>query len=192
MASNDRPALLVALGNTGARYEETRHNAGWLALDELTGRSHVGWQQKFKGLWARQTIGEQSVVVLKPQTMMNLSGESVQAAARFFRYKPGDIAVIHDDVELAFGEIGIRFGGGLAGHNGLRSVAHCLATNDFWRVRVGVGRPKRGELHGHVLGRFSPEEEARLPDVFRAVATLVERGYRDGFSGMPSKTAVVG
>ncbi|MFW5744395.1 MAG: aminoacyl-tRNA hydrolase [Spirochaetota bacterium] len=189
MADNDRPRLVVFLGNTGSRYARTRHNAGWMLDETSLVPAGASWQQKFKGLWTQTTIEGERVVVLKPQTMMNLSGESVQAAARFFRFSPRDIAVAHDDVELGFGEIGVRFGGGLAGHNGLRSVAHCLATRDFWRIRIGVGRPRHGELHGHVLGRFSTEEEAELPRVLGAVAELVRKGYREGFNSLPSKTS---
>lgn len=190
MADRDRPKLLVFLGNTGGRYARTRHNVAWLLEEELGGGG--AWQQKFKGVWRKATIEGEQVVVLKPQTMMNLSGEAVQAAARFFKFDVADVAVAHDDVELAFGEAGIRMGGGLAGHNGLRSVAHCLGTRDFWRVRIGVGRPRHGELHGHVLGRFSREEEAELPDALGSVAGLVRQGYREGFASVPEKTSVTG
>ncbi len=186
--------MLVLLGNTGANYARTRHNAGWLIEEPLASASDsqpTGIQQKFKALWWKQTFTSESVVVLKPQTMMNKSGESVQAAARFFRFSPQEIAVVHDDVELSFGEIGVRFAGGLAGHNGLRSVAHCLGTRDFWRVRFGIGRPRHGELHGYVLGRFTDGEEALLPDLTRAVAELIRRGYEEGFPALPNRTRVL-
>jgi len=119
---------------------------------------------------------------------MNLSGEAVQAATRFFKFSADAVAVAHDDVELPFGEVGVRFGGGLAGHNGLRSIAHCMATQNFWRVRIGIGRPVHGELHGHVLGRFTQDEEAELTDILRGTALLVQTGYRDGFSSLPART----
>ena len=195
MDGNDSPQLLVLLGNTGSRYAGTRHNAGWMLegdLLALDGRGGEGWQQKFKAFWTRITIEGRSVVVVKPQTMMNLSGESVQAATRFFRFTADSVAVAHDDVELPFGEIGVRFGGGLAGHNGLRSVAHCLGTQDFWRIRIGVGRPRHGELHGHVLGRFSSDEEALLPEIVHAAAELVRRGCAGGFGSLPSRTKATG
>ena len=191
MAEHDRPQLLVLLGNTGSRYANTRHNIGWMLEDPLLatpGQAGDGWQQKFKALWTRTTIEGTQVVVLKPQTMMNLSGEAVQAATRFFKFPAGSVAVAHDDVELPFGEVGVRFGGGLAGHNGLRSIAHCMATQDYWRVRVGIGRPVHGELHGHVLGRFTQDEEAELADILRGTARLVQTGYRDGFSSLPART----
>lgn len=165
--------MLVLLGNPGTRYARTRHNIGWMVADELPLAS-APWQQKFKAVWTTWGSGDDKVIVLKPQTMMNLSGESVQAAARFFRFAPGEIVVAHDDVELPFGEVGLRLGGGLAGHNGLRSVAHCLATPEFWRLRLGIGRPARGELHGYVLGRFTESEEAELPVVIGAAVRMLE------------------
>jgi peptidyl-tRNA hydrolase, PTH1 family len=183
MAQSDRPQLLTLLGNTGSRYERTRHNVGWM-LEDRIGVDESAWQRKFKGVWQRIQVAGNQVVVLKPHTMMNLSGESVQAAARFFRYSPDEITVAHDDVEIAFGEVGIRFGGGLAGHNGLRSIAHCLGTRDFWRIRIGIGRPKHGELHSHVLGRFDAAEEAELDGVLARAGELVERGFRDGFASV--------
>ena len=190
MARNDRPHLLAFLGNTGSRYERTRHNAGWMLADELV-PSADSWQRKFKGVWLRTQIGDEQVVALKPQTMMNLSGESVQAATRFFKWGADEVAVVHDDVEIAFGEVGVRFGGGLAGHNGLRSVAHCLGTRDFWRVRIGIGRPRHGELHGHVLGRFDRQEEAELADILSAAGRLVRRGYSVGFSALQARIRAV-
>jgi len=158
-------------------------------LEERLVHDQGAWQRKFKGVWQKVTVAGEQVVVLKPHTMMNLSGEAVQAAARFFRYSADEIAAVHDDVEIGFGEVGVRLGGGLAGHNGLRSVAHCLGTREFWRLRIGVGRPRHGELHGHVLGRFTPEEEAELPDILRAVERLVERGYREGFANLPARVS---
>ncbi|MEE8441779.1 MAG: aminoacyl-tRNA hydrolase [Spirochaetia bacterium] len=180
MVTNESPKLLVFLGNAGARYARTRHNAGWMLLDRFCDAGN--WQRKFKAVWTRFTIAGNSVLFLKPQTMMNLSGESVQAAMRYFRYAPDQVVVAHDDVELAFGQVGIRMGGGPAGHNGLRSVANCLSTRDFWRLRIGVGRPSQGDLHDHVLGRFSPEEEIALPGILNEIAALVEAGVRSGFN----------
>ena len=180
--------MLVLLGNTGRSYDRTRHNVGWMLEEPLLravsvpGADRTNVQQKFKALWWQGVIEGCRVTVIRPQTMMNLSGESVQAAARFFKLSPGQIVVAHDDVELRFGEVRLRFGGGLAGHNGLRSVAHCMATSDFWRLRIGIGRPQRGDLHGHVLGRFSADEETELPGVLERAVQLVRRGYAEGFT----------
>ncbi len=145
------------------------------------------WQTKFKAEWASLSIAGDKVTVLKPHTMMNRSGESVQAAAHFFKLDANEVAVAHDDVELAFGEVGVRLGGGLAGHNGLRSVSSMLGTDAYWRVRIGVGRPAHGALRNHVLGRFSEDEESILPDILQRVTRLLERGYREGFANLPTK-----
>ncbi len=175
MLPYNSPKLVAFLGNTGSRYAHTRHNVAWLVLDQHPFDDARSWQRKFTALWTRISIEGNQVTLLKPQTMMNLSGESVQAAVRFFRFTPNELVVVHDDVELAFGRVGLRRGGGLAGHNGLRSVAHCLSTRDFWRLRIGVGRPTRGDLHNYVLGRFTPEEEIELPRVVEtAAARLVD------------------
>ena len=187
MATRESPKLFVFLGNTGARYARTRHNAGWMLLDREPFTGAGNWQQKFKAVWTRFTISGTSVLLLKPQTMMNLSGESVQAAMSYFRYEPNEVLVAHDDVELAFGQVGIRFGGGLAGHNGLRSIANRLSTRDFWRLRIGVGRPGRGDLHDYVLGRFFPEEEIVLPSILDETAALLQTGLRSGFVEIPPK-----
>ena len=184
MSDDLLPKMLVLLGNPGSRYEKTRHNVARRLLDVDPFDSCAGWQRKFKADWAKCQVAGNSLVVLVPLTMMNLSGESVQAAARFFRYTPGEIMVAHDDTELAFGTIDIKTGGGLAGHNGLKSVAHCLSDRSFWRLRLGVGRPARGELHGHVLGRFGPEEEAEMDDFIAAASALLERGFSSGMGSL--------
>ncbi|MFP4377468.1 MAG: aminoacyl-tRNA hydrolase [Spirochaetales bacterium] len=183
----DAPQLLAILGNAGVEYKNTRHNVGWMLVEQPPFDAACTWQKKFKAEWATCSIGGSRVTVLLPQTMVNRSGESVQAAAHFFKLEADQIAVAHDDVELAFGEIGIRLGGGLAGHNGLRSVANSLGTNAYWRIRIGVGRPAHGALRNHVLGRFTKEEESELPDILRRVVTLLERGYREGFGKLPPK-----
>jgi PTH1 family peptidyl-tRNA hydrolase len=186
---SDRPEIIALLGNQGKQYERTRHNAGWMLTPFLT--PETTWQSKFKGRWQKVVLGGRQIVLLEPLTMMNLSGESVQAAASFFRVDPDSIAVAHDDVELGFGEAGIRFGGGLAGHNGLRSVAKSLGTQDFWRIRIGVGRPAHGELRAHVLGRFTQDEEAVLPDVLGAIARDVLAGLEAGFPSRKQKFRAV-
>ena len=199
MADDDSPQVAAFLGNTGERYSATRHNVGWMVLDRPPFAGAEGWQRKFTALWTRVPIAGASVpargraralaqlTLLKPQTMMNLSGESVQAAMRFFRFAARDLLVVHDDVELEFGRVAVRFGGGLAGHNGLRSVAHCLSTRDFWRVRIGGGRPGRGDLHNYVLGRFTPEEEAALPAILDAAANLIVESVREGAAAVAAR-----
>ena len=166
--------LIVFLGNPGKEYEKTRHNVAWLTARELPFYSSLAWQEKFKGLYAAVPAEWGSrLILLMPQTFMNLSGESVRACADFFKIPPGEILAVHDEVELPFGSAGFRRGGGLGGHKGLRSLATNLAANDFWRLRLGIGRPARGEVSSHVLGRFSPAEEALLGDYMKKAAELL-------------------
>ena len=182
MTARNSPNMVVFLGNTGVRYARTRHNVAWMVAEHAPFADAPNWQRKFSALWTKTHVNGTQMILLKPQTMMNRSGESVQAAARFFRFTPREIVLVHDDVELPFGRVSLRLGGGLAGHNGLRSVAHCLATPDFWRLRIGVGRPERGDLHNYVLGRFTPEEEGALPAVLDTAAQRLVDAARQGLS----------
>jgi peptidyl-tRNA hydrolase, PTH1 family len=129
--------LAVFLGNPGAQYKHNRHNAAWMLAGTLPFYSELDWQKKFKGLYA----AKDGFHFLKPQTFMNLSGESALAAASFFKIKLEEIIVIHDEIELPFGTLSLKFSGGLGGHNGLRSMKASFGSADFWRLRVGIGRP---------------------------------------------------
>jgi PTH1 family peptidyl-tRNA hydrolase len=175
--------LVVGLGNPGREYERTRHNAGWLVLDELARRHGGSWRSKFSGSLAEVRLGDAKLALLKPETYMNESGRSVGAAARFFKVPPEQVLVAHDDVDLESGRLQARSGGGLAGHNGLRSLGQHLGSQDFLRLRIGVGRPGRGDprsVADWVLSPFAPEEDAdalvsRSAD---AVETIVSEGLK--------------
>src|SRR5437016_6841059 len=134
--------LAVGLGNPGREYARNRHNVGWMVVDELARRHGGAWRSKFSGRLAEIRLDDHKVALLKPETYMNESGRSVRAAANFFKLEPDAIVVVHDDGDLDFGRLQARLGGGLAGHNGLRSVAQHLKTQDFLRIRTGVGRPE--------------------------------------------------
>jgi PTH1 family peptidyl-tRNA hydrolase len=168
--STSQIRLFVFLGNPGKEYEKTRHNAAWLAARRLPFYDSLVWQEKFKGRYA---VCPDKSILLMPQTFMNLSGDCVRACMGFFKLSPAGIVVIHDEIELPFGTAGSRFGGGAGGHNGLRSVRQSLGTPEFWRFRLGVGRPDRGDAAAHVLGRFSPSEEALLEDFFTKAAGIL-------------------
>jgi len=173
--------LVAGLGNPGREYEGTRHNAGWLVLDELARRHDGSWRSKFSGSLAEIRVDGSRVALLKPETYMNESGRSVAAAARFFKVPAESLLVVHDDVDLEPGRLQARGGGGLAGHNGLRSLAQDLGTQDFLRLRIGVGRPGRGDprpVRDWVLSPFSPEEdaEALVSRSADAVETIVREG----------------
>jgi PTH1 family peptidyl-tRNA hydrolase len=151
--------LVAGLGNPGREYEQTRHNVGWLVADELARRHGGSFRSKFSGRVAEVRLGDLRLALLKPETYMNESGRSVGAAARFFKVPPERTLLVHDDVDLDEGRLQARLGGGLAGHNGLRSIAQHLGTNDFLRLRIGVGRPERGDprpVADYVLSPFDP------------------------------------
>jgi PTH1 family peptidyl-tRNA hydrolase len=177
--------LVAGLGNPGGDYERTRHNVGWLVADEL-GRRHGGsFRGKFSGQLAETRLDELRLALLKPETYMNESGRSIGAAARFFKVDPDDLLVVHDDVDLEPGRFQARLGGGLAGHNGLRSIAQALGTNDFLRLRIGVGRPGRGDRRSvadYVLDEFEPEvdADALIGRAADAVETIARDGLEEG------------
>ena len=173
--------LVVGLGNPGREYERNRHNVGWLVVDELARRHGGSWREKFSGRLAELRIAGHRVALLKPETYMNDSGSAVGAARRFFKLDPEAVLVVHDEVDLDHGRLQVRMGGGLAGHNGLRSVAAHLKTPEFMRLRVGVGRPGRGDrrpVADYVLSDFEPSDnaEALISRAADAVESLDAEG----------------
>jgi PTH1 family peptidyl-tRNA hydrolase len=180
--------LVAGLGNPGREYERTRHNAGWLVLDELARRHDGSWRSKFSGSLAEVRLGDLRLALLKPETYMNESGRSVGAATRFFKVEPEQVLVVHDDVDLEPGRLQAKAGGGLAGHNGLRSLAQHLGSQDFLRLRLGVGRPGRGDprpVADWVLSPFEPEEDAEA--LISRAADAVETIAQDGLEAAQQK-----
>jgi PTH1 family peptidyl-tRNA hydrolase len=173
--------LVAGLGNPGREYERTRHNAGWLVVDELARRQGGSFRSKFSGRLAEVRLDERRLALLKPETYMNESGRSISAAVRFFNVPVGSLLVVHDDVDLEEGRLQARLGGGLAGHNGLRSIAQALGSQEFLRLRVGVGRPGRGDrrpVADYVLTPFGPgtDVDGLVSRAADAVETLVTEG----------------
>jgi len=181
-ASGPTLDLLVAgLGNPGREYAQTRHNVGWMVVDELARRYDGSFRAKFSGRLAEVRLGELRLALLEPETYMNESGRSIAAAARFFKAAAESLLVVHDDVDLEEGRLQTRLGGGLAGHNGLRSIAQALGTPDFLRLRVGVGRPGRGDprsVADYVLSPFEPETDvgALVSRAADAAETMAQEG----------------
>jgi PTH1 family peptidyl-tRNA hydrolase len=173
--------LVVGLGNPGREHAADRHNVGWMVVDELARRTNGSFRSKFSGRLAEVRLDNLRLALLKPETYMNLSGSSLGAAARFFKTPVESVAVVHDDVDLEPGRLQARLGGGLAGHNGLRSISAALGSQDFLRLRIGVGRPGRGDrrdVADYVLSAFEPDEDAAslVARAADAVETLAREG----------------
>ncbi len=173
--------LVVGLGNPGREYAAHRHNAGFMVVEELARRAGASFRAKFNGQLADARLDGARVVLMKPETYMNESGRAVGAAARFYKVEPEAVLVVHDEGDLDLGRLQLRAGGGLAGHNGLRSIASHLKTQDFLRLRIGVGRPGRGDprdLADYVLSDFEPEDDAEA--LVGRAADAVESLLREG------------
>ena len=176
--------LVVGLGNPGPKYESTRHNIGFMALDRLAARSLLRVETaKFKGAFATGTLSGQDVAYLKPQTFMNLSGDSVQRAASFFDVAAESIIVVHDELDLPCGTVRLKQGGGHGGHNGLRDLIQKLGSREFVRVRMGIDRPPgRGDVTGWVLGPFAKREEPLRDEMIEVACDAVEAIVSEGIT----------
>ena len=163
--------LFVGLGNPGSQYAGNRHNIGFMALDRIAADHGFGpWRAKFQGQITEGRLGRDKVLLLKPETFMNLSGQSVRAAVDFYKLEPGDVTVFHDELDLAPGKCRVKSGGGHAGHNGLRSI-HGHLGPDYQRVRLGIGHPGRKELvSGYVLHDFAKADQDWLDDLLRGLS----------------------
>lgn len=171
------PALIVGLGNPGPQYEKTRHNVGFMVADALAGRIGGAFSshKKSNSDIVQARLGSRSVVIAKPRTFMNLSGQPVAALARFFSIEPANVVVVHDELDIDFGALRLKLGGGEGGHNGLRSISQHLSTKDYLRVRVGVGRPPgRMDPASFVLKPFSATERKDLGVVVEEAADAAE------------------
>jgi peptidyl-tRNA hydrolase, PTH1 family len=193
--------LVAFLGNFGREYAQTRHNTGWIFSDSLPFADKLSWQSKFKGIcttvdtgqfaeWAQQydlytkkdgsamllpDSASDKIYFLKPQTYMNLSGDSIIELVNFYKLKPENVMVVHDELELPLGTVSLKWSGGLGGHNGLRSTKAVLGTPDFWRLRFGIGRPDNRDIADYVLAPFTPDERITLSQVFPQAAELLAK-----------------
>ena len=178
--------LLVGLGNPGTRYRDTRHNVGFMVVDQVAeAAGPVTWRSKHQGDLADAVVGGQKLLLLKPQTYMNRSGQSVGSVARFFKIVPEDIRVVHDELDLPWGRIQLKQGGGDAGHNGLKSVTSGLGSRDYVRLRIGVGRPGpdfSGKGSDYVLQAFASEERTLLPEVIRQATDAISDVVKSGLA----------
>jgi PTH1 family peptidyl-tRNA hydrolase len=178
--------LFVGLGNPGERYARQRHNVGFMAVERIAARYGFGpWRARFQGRLAEGQLAGERIWLLLPQTFMNESGRSVTEAARFIKLPPGDIIAFHDELDLAPGKVRVKLGGGVAGHNGLRSMDACLGSREFRRVRIGIGHPgHKDRVVGHVLSDFHKVEQTWLEPLLDAVAEaapMLATGDESGF-----------
>lgn len=175
--------LIIGLGNPGSKYHHTRHNIGWDVFEELSFANDLKWQDKFKGQYSVHSTNNDSekIYLLKPQTYMNLSGESVLPLMNFFKISIENILVVHDELDLPFGTIAFKKGGGLAGHNGLKSIAGVLGSQEFRRVRLGIGRPIHGDVSNWVLSGYTGEDKDFLRPYLKGSALALEEYIKNGF-----------
>ncbi|MBT3979948.1 MAG: aminoacyl-tRNA hydrolase [Bacteriovoracaceae bacterium] len=179
--------LVVALGNPGPEHELTKHNIGWLAVDQLSFHSELRWNSKYRGHFTTYQSKLGKVFILKPMTFMNLSGESVREVVNFFKIPMGDILVVHDELDMDFGKVAFKKGGGLAGHNGLKSIAKSLGSQDFLRLRLGIDRPPHGNVSSWVLSKFTSNQDKNLEDFLIYSAGAIEEFMSQGFQKAAGK-----
>ncbi len=184
--------LYAFLGNYGREYSGNRHNVAWQFLESLPIFGELRWERKFKGRFATRETEAGRTWILMPETYMNLSGDSAAELMRFYQIEASELLAIHDELEMPFGYVGLKMGGGLGGHNGLRSLEARLGTRDYARLRIGIGRPDHADIAGYVLSDFSARErEILAASIFPAAARLLEECSGDGFEKALAKSQKV-
>ena len=159
---------VIGLGNPGIGYEGTRHNVGFLVLDQWSKAHGIRYKSRFRGKFAEERVANEKVLLLKPQTYMNLSGMAVAELSGFYQMDPQDILIVHDDIDLALGKLRLRARGSAGGHNGLKSIQAHLGSTEYWRLKIGVGRPageEKGDVADYVLSPFAKAERKELEEV---------------------------
>ncbi|HNY51793.1 MAG TPA: aminoacyl-tRNA hydrolase [Smithella sp.] len=185
--------LIIGLGNPGSRYQQTRHNIGFMVLEDIAARWEVDIRQKsFDALWNRGKVAGANALLAMPQTYMNLSGNAVRRLQDYFKVDTGNVIVIHDDLDLPFGTVRLKAGGGDAGHKGLKSIVNCLGSADFMRVRMGIGKPAgRTPVEDYVLQKFNQDESDRLQQIIQiaseATADIIQSGLQQAMAKYHTK-----
>jgi peptidyl-tRNA hydrolase, PTH1 family len=185
--------LIVGLGNPGNRYRVTRHNIGFMVLEKLAAKLEVNISQKsFNALWGKGKIAQKNVILVMPQTYMNLSGNAVRQLHAFFKTDLGNLIVIHDDLDLPFGSVRLKTGGGNAGHKGLTSIEENFGSAEFMRIRLGIGKPTdKARIEGYVLEPFGKEEQSALPEIIQwaanAATEIVSSGMQAAIGNYQTK-----
>ncbi|MCU9615286.1 aminoacyl-tRNA hydrolase [Caldibacillus lycopersici] len=181
--------LIVGLGNPGKQYEDTRHNIGFKVIDEISSRLNIRLDEmKFNGIFGKGTINGEKVILLKPLTFMNLSGESVAPLMRYYDIPVENLLVIYDELDLPVGKIRLRYKGSAGGHNGIKSIIAHVGTQEFNRIRIGIDRPEQGyPIPNYVLGKFSKEEQEVLKDSIAKSAQACEMWIEKPFQEVMNK-----
>lgn len=182
--------LYAFLGNHGREYRGNRHNVAWQFLESLSFYGELRWERKFKGRFATRETAAGRVWLLTPETYMNLSGDSAAELMRFFQIGPDELLAVHDELEMPFGSFGFKQGGGLGGHNGLRSLEARLGTREFGRLRFGIGRPDHADIAGYVLSDFGRDERELLeasvfPRAAEALGVCMTEGFPEALARFP-------
>ncbi len=174
--------LIVGLGNPGAEYEKHRHNVGFMAVDEIASQhAMTPFKKKFRGLVTDAVINGEKTLLLKPHTFMNISGDSVQQAATFYKIPTDKIIVIYDELDLEPGKVKTKKGGGSGGHNGIKSIDQCLGNKDYWRLRIGIGHPgDKNRVSGYVLSNFPKADYDWLDDLLPAIGKEIGHFVKEG------------
>ena len=186
--------LIVGLGNPGREYENTRHNAGFIAMDFFANKKAIGYVEKFGGLFNKIRVGDNEVFLLKPLTYMNNSGQSVIQVVNFYKINPADVVVMHDDMDIPVGDVRYKTKGSAGGHNGIKSIIQHLGTQEFKRVKIGVSKPVEMTVVDYVLGKFSKEDRKLIDNVietnvYRFLDLYTQNKEKDAFDKVISKLA---
>ena len=183
------PRVFIGLGNPGKRYTRNRHNLGYQVLDEISYKYDLidfKKHARVSGVFIKTNLRDQEIILFKPSKFMNESGHSVNQLIKFYKLKPEDICVIHDDLDIEPGNLQLKFGGGHAGHNGLRDIIKCCGSSDFTRIRIGIGHPSKGEVIDYVLKNPSQEDkdkiEASKPDAMESIEIILDRGLDEAMN----------
>lgn len=180
--------LIIGLGNPGKEYENTRHNTGFMAIDEYAKVNNINFNKnKFDGLYADILVNNEKVILLKPQKYMNLSGEVIYKYMDYFKIKKEDILVIYDDMDLEVGSFKIRYKGGSAGHNGLKNIESNISSNEYKRIKIGISKNKNIDTVNYVLGKFTQEEKEKLDEVLKNIPSIIDDYLKLDFDKVMNK-----
>ena len=180
--------LIVGLGNPGKEYENTRHNIGFMAIDNYVKLHNLGdFKEKFNGLFLKYQLGDEQVILVKPLSFMNLSGDVVRKYVDYFKVDINDILIIHDDLDMPVGKIKLKFGGSSGGHNGIKDISLKLGTEDYKKLKVGIANNKNMDTKDYVLGRFSKDEKVLIDEAIIETGTIIDDYFKYPFNDLMSR-----